>query len=234
MAAEPASKKARTEGSKPTLYSYWRSSCSWRVRIALNLKGVEFDYKAVHLVKDGGEQLADAYAAVNPNKVVPTFVSADEALTLTQSGAIIEYIEETMEGPRLLPVNPATRAIVRSLCGLVGADTQPVQNLRVLRKVAAMSGGDADAAAAAKASFGNWAISNGFDALEAMLAKTAGKHCVGDEVTMADLYIPPQVYNAGRYKVDMSKYPNIMRVHAALDDIPAFVAARPENQPDAQ
>ena len=232
--AQPASKKARTDGAKPTLFSYWRSSCSWRVRIALNLKGVDYDYRAIHLVKDGGQQLTDEYAAVNPNKVVPALVTADGALTISQSGAIIEYIEETCDGPRLLPASAASRATVRMICGLVGSDTQPVQNLRVLRKVKALAPGDDEAKAAAMAGFGNWAISTGFDALEAVLATTAGVHCVGDEITMADLYIPPQVYNAGRYKVDMSKYPNIMRVHDALNELPAFVAARPENQPDAQ
>ena len=237
MADAPAAKKQKTSSTgsgagKPVLHGYWRSSCSWRVRIALALKEVDYEYRAVHLVRDGGEQLKPEYTALNPNQVVPTL--AIDGVTLTQSPAILEYLEETRGGAALLPQGAQARATVRTICALVGCDTQPVQNLRVLRKVMGMVGGEADAKTATKMAWGRWAISKGFDALEATLAKTAGKYCVGDELTMADLYIPPQVYNAGRFGVDMAQYPTIARVQAALEEHPAFKAAHPSAQPDAQ
>jgi maleylacetoacetate isomerase len=224
----PTAKKQKVD--EPILYSYWRSSCSWRVRIAMELKGIKYQYKAVHLVKDGGEQLKDENASVNAMKQVPSLLI--DGNTLCQSCAIIEYLEDTRSAPALLPTDAAAKAKVREICQMVGADTQPVQNLRVLRKVMGMV--PEEEKTKAKVEWGAHWINNGFAALERVLSKSAGKYCVGDELTMADLFIPPQVYNANRFSVDMSQYPTIARIDAELAKLPAFKAAHPSAQPDAQ
>jgi len=192
MSAPPA-KKQKTEST--VLYSYWRSSCSWRVRIACKIKGVDYEYKAVHLVKDGGQQLTNEHAAINTLKQVPAMQI--DGITICQSSAIIEYLEETRSGPPLLPADPLQRAKVREICAMIGADIQPIQNLRVLRKVMGMV--SEEQKQLTKAAWGAHWINNGFKALEQVLLKSAGKYCVGDELTMADLFIPPQVYNANRF-----------------------------------
>jgi maleylacetoacetate isomerase len=229
----------------PQLYSYWRSSCSYRVRIALHLKGLPFATLPVHLVKDGGQQLTAEYAAINPMRAVPA-LAIDGAL-LTQSTAIIEYLEETRGAPAfppLLPADAPSRARVRELCAIIANDVQPLGNLRVLKHVAALvdggagSGADAAAVAAAKeAAKGAWArqyMAAGFAAVEALLARSAGTFAVGDAVTMADVFLAPQVYNAVRFKLDMAPYPTLVRVHAAAEGLPAFKAAHPSAQPDAE
>jgi maleylacetoacetate isomerase len=225
-----AAKKARVASDGVTLHSYWRSSCSWRVRIALALKGVDYEYRAVHLVQDGGMQLKDEYAALNPMKEVPTLVI--DGHTLTQSLAIIEYIDETRGGTALMPVDPLTRARVRALSDIVAQGIQAVQNLRVLLK--AMTLVAEDEKTKTKIAWGKHWIQQGFVALERMLEHTAGTYCVGDAVTMADLCLVPQVYNARRFKVDLSAFPLISRIDATLSALPAFVAAHPDKQPDAQ
>eukprot|EP01094_Clydonella_sp_ATCC50884_P019603 TRINITY_DN3877_c0_g1_i1.p1 TRINITY_DN3877_c0_g1~~TRINITY_DN3877_c0_g1_i1.p1 ORF type:complete len:230 (-),score=81.88 TRINITY_DN3877_c0_g1_i1:640-1284(-) len=210
---------------KPVLYSYWRSSCSWRVRLALAIKGVEYEYRAVHLVKDGGEQKTDEYAAVNPQKLVPSL--AIDGLVLTQSLAIIEYLEERFpDAPRLLPADAAGRARVRGLAEIVACDTQPVQNLRVLVYLGAER----------KMEWGKHWITEGFVALERALASSphTGTYCHGESVTLADLCLVPQVYNANRFSVEMSAFPTIARIHAALVELEPFKAAHPSVQPDAQ
>lgn len=224
----PTAKKQK--GEQPVLYSYWRSSCSWRVRIALEMKGIKYDYIAIHLVKDGGQQLTDQHTAVNPLKQVPALVI--DGHTICQSTAIIEYLEDTRQAPSLRPSDPAVTARVREICNMIGADTQPVQNLRVLRKVMGMV--PEEEKTKTKVEWGKHWINNGFQALEKILEKSAGTYCVGDEITMADLYIPPQVYNAGRFGVDMSQYPIIARIDATVAKLPAFKAAHPSAQPDAQ
>ncbi|KAL8620001.1 hypothetical protein ACOMHN_015283 [Nucella lapillus] len=206
--------------SKPVLYSYFRSSASWRVRIALALKGVEYDYKPVHLVKDGGEQNKEEYKAKNPMGQVPTLII--DGATLTQSLPIIEYLEETRSGTAILPKDSIKRAQARALAEIVNSGIQPLQNVKTLAAF-----GDK------KMEWGKTVITNGFDAFEKMLAETAGKYCVGDEVTIADLCLIPQCYNAqSRFDVDMSKYPTIVRIKEVLEKLPAFIAADFKNQPD--
>ncbi len=213
------------------LHSYWRSSCSYRVRIALAWKGIPYTYVPVHLLKDGGQQLSESYAKVNPMKEVPALVI--DGHTLTQSTAIIEYLEETRPTPRLLPSEPVSRARVREVCNLIANDIQPVQNLRVLKAVAGL----VEDPAAKDAKKTEWAvrtITNGFVALETLLSSCAGKHCVGDDVSMADAFLVPQVYNAERFKVDLAQFPTIERVYRAVIDLDAFRAAHPSAQPDAE
>lgn len=204
---------------KPILYSYFRSSCSWRVRIALAMKGVEYEYKAINLLKS--EQSSDEYKLENPQGSVPTLVINDH--NMSQSISIIEYLDEVYPDCPLLPRDcPIKRADVRRLTMLIAADIQPVQNLRVLKRVGPEQ----------KMEWGHWVIENGFKALERSLKTTHGKYCYGDEVTMADLCLVPQVYNANRFKVDMTQFPIISKVHDELVKLPAFQAAHPSNQPD--
>lgn len=234
-AASPA-KRRRIEDdagqAQPiTLYSYWRSSSSYRVRIVLNLKKLGFEYNAVHLLKDGGQQLKDDYAALNPMKEVPTLLI--DGNTLTQSQAIIEYLEETRSEPALLPQDPAERCLVRQLCCIISNDIQPVGNLRVLKHVASFFE-DKPTQEAKKLEWLHRYMSAGFQALEALMIKCAGKYSFGDEVTMADVFLVPQIYNALRFNVDMSAYPTVSRVYEALKVLPEFAAAEPGAQPDAE
>ncbi|XP_076441760.1 maleylacetoacetate isomerase-like [Babylonia areolata] len=205
--------------AKPILYSYFRSSASWRVRIALAMKGVEYDYMPVHLVKEGGEQNKEEYKALNPMSQVPTLII--DGVTLTQSLPIIEYLDETRPGPQILPKDAIKRAQARALAEVINSGIQPLQNLKTLAEF-----GDK------KMEWGKTVISRGFDAFEKMLTSTAGKYCVGDEVTIADLCLIPQCYNAQRFSVDMSSYPTIVRIKEALEKLPAFIAADFKNQPD--
>ncbi|XP_032237128.1 maleylacetoacetate isomerase isoform X2 [Nematostella vectensis] len=207
--------------SKPVLYSYFRSSCSWRVRTALALKGIEYEYHPIHLLKDGGEQHSDDYKKMNPIGEVPTLII--DGHTLTQSIGIMEYLDETRPDPPLLPRgDPHKRALVRQISMTIASGIQPIQNLKVLQYV----GPDK------KVEWGHYWIDRGFQCLEKMLVQTAGKYCVGDDITMADLCLVPQVYNANRFKVDMSRYPTIARIHEALEQVDAFKEAHPSRQPD--
>ena len=201
------------------LYSYWRSSCSWRVRICLALKGLQYECIPIHLVKDGGEQHKAEYKELNPMEQVPTLVNDD--FILTQSMAIMEYLEESYGGLSLLPEDAIQRAKVRELCEIINAGIQPIQNLSVLQKI-----GDT------KVEWANSAITTGFVGLEKKLAQCAGKYCVGDVITMADACLVPQVMNAERFKVDMERFPTIARINKSLLDHPAFIASAPKNQPD--
>ncbi|GAM24453.1 hypothetical protein SAMD00019534_076280, partial [Acytostelium subglobosum LB1] len=209
------------------LYSYWRSSCSWRVRVALAFKKEKYEYKAIHLIKDGGQQTTEEYNQLNSMRVVPTLVI--DGHVLGQSLAMLEYLEETRPEPALLPTKPAERAIVRQMMQIIGSDIQPLQNLKVLNKLAQMTGDESKKAEWAK----TW-IANGFNGLEALLVKHSGKYCVGDQITFADLCIPAQVFNAHRFNVDMSAYPNIARVNNTLSELPEFQAAHPSQQPDVE
>jgi maleylacetoacetate isomerase len=208
--------------SGTVLYSYFRSSASWRVRIALAYKKVEYEYRAVNLVKDGGEQKKAAYMALNPSGLVPAL--AIDGHTLGQSVAILEYLEETRPEPPLLPADAFLRAVVRQMVQIIAADTQPVQNLRVLNHVEKLGGN--------KQEWAQHYIALNFAALEELLLRHAGRCCVGDELTMADLCLVPQLANAHRFGVDVSKYPTITRIAAGLADRPEFKAAHPDNQPD--
>ncbi|WP_406667265.1 maleylacetoacetate isomerase [Gallaecimonas sp. GXIMD1310] len=210
-----------------TLYSYWRSSAAYRVRIALALKNLPFQLEPVHLVKDGGEQHATRYAALNPAELVPTLVDGD--VVLNQSLAILEYLEETHPEPRLLPQEPAARAQVRGLCQDIACDIHPIDNLRVLQYLSAELGVSDEQKGAW---YRHW-VEVGFAAIEKRLANTAGQYCFGDELTLADCCLVPQVYNARRFNVDMQAYPLLSAISARLEAIPAFFTAAPENQPDA-
>lgn len=213
------------------LYSYWRSSCSWRVRIALNLKGFAYDYEAVHLVKN--IQFSDDYTSKqNPMGRVPTLMV--DGTPLCESLAICNYLNDIRpEAFPLLPDDPLKKAQVLRLVETINTGVQPIQNLAVLRKVMGYFT-EAEKKTEVKMEWGKHWIDSGFSSLEKMLEKTAGKYCFGDEITMADLFLVPQVYNANRFKVEMSKFPNIVRINNELETIAAFKSAHPDQQPDAQ
>jgi len=204
--------------SKAILYNFFRSSASRRVRIALAMKGIDYEYKATHLVK--GEQLSDEYKKLNPQSLIPTLLI--DGQKLTQSLSILEYLEETRPDPPLLPKDPLKRSQARTVALIISADIQPIQNLRVLKAV-----GDEK-----KMEWGKNVIQSGLEALEKVLAETSGKYCVGDSVTIADLCLVPQVYNANRFKVDMSRFPIISRINEELSQLEPFIKSHPSNQPD--
>lgn len=210
------------------LYSYWRSSCSWRVRIALNLKGLAYTYEAVHLLKDGGQQNTEAYRALNPMRTVPTleFEEGGVVRRLSQSMAILEYLEERYRTPALLPAEPLLRARARMLAEMVNSGIQPLQNLSVLQFVKHEMKGDDKSFAA------HW-NARGLTALEAAVKETAGTYCLGETVSFADVYLVPQLYGARRYGVDLTPFPTLTRIEAACEKLPAFQAAHPDRQPDA-
>ncbi|CAG8734835.1 16183_t:CDS:2 [Cetraspora pellucida] len=205
---------------KPILYTYYRSSCAWRVRTCLNWKGIDCEYCFVSILKE--EQKEEKYSDMNPYKLVPTLKI--DGIVLTQSVAIIEYLEETRPEKPLLPKDPHKRALVRSLVQAIAGDIQPLQNLRILLNIESL-GGD-------KKEWAKSCISNGFEGVEKQLAKTSGKFCVGDEVTLADICLLPQVYNANRYEIDMTKFPLIQRIANDLSELEAFKKAHPDNQAD--
>ncbi len=211
-----------------TLYSYWRSSAAYRVRIGLNLKGLSYATVPVHLVRDGGEQHADAYRQLNPQQLVPTL---DDGAVMTQSLAILEYLDEVHPDPALLPRDPVARQRTRALAQLVACDIHPLNNLRVLQYLERELGVGKDARE-------QWArhwMAEGFAAAEAMLAGRGAPDpfCVGATPTLADCCLIPQIYNARRFHMDMRAYPTLARIEARCLALPAFDAARPENQPDA-
>ncbi len=212
-----------------TLYSYWRSSAAYRVRIGLNLKGLDYALVPVHLVRDGGQQHAPDYAALNPQQLVPAL--RDGERVLTQSLAILEYLEETRPQPPLLPVDAAGRARVRALAQLVACDIHPLNNLRVLQFFDRQWN-------VPQAERDDWVLywmREGFAAMETMLATSpdTGRYCHGDMPGLADCCLLPQLYNARRFTLDLAPFPTLRRIEAACLQLPAFDAARPENQPDA-
>ncbi|MDY7227242.1 maleylacetoacetate isomerase [Hyalangium rubrum] len=210
------------------LYSYWRSSCSWRVRIALNLKGLAYSYEAVHLVQDGGRQNTEAYRALNPMRTVPTLEFEEGGLVrrLSQSLAIMEYLEERYRTPPLLPSEPLPRARARMLAEMVNSGIQPLQNLSVLQFVKGELKADDKL-------FGAHWNTRGLTALESAVKETAGTYCLGDQVSIADICLIPQLYAARRFAVDLTPFPTLTRIEAACSQLPAFQAAHPDRQPDA-
>ncbi len=213
------------------LYSYWRSSAAYRVRIALNLKGLSYETRPIHLVRDGGEQHTAEYRALNPQETVPCLLDGDRVIT--QSLAILEYLEEMYPEPgtALLPVDARGRAQVRTLAMAVCCDIHPLGNLRVLQQLEAEFGASEEQRAAWSR---HW-IAAGFKAIEAMLTESAatGRYCHGETPSMADASLIPQVYNALRWKLPMDDYPTIARIHAACNELEAFQRAAPEVQVDA-
>lgn len=210
------------------LYTYYRSSAAYRVRIALNLKGLEHEDTFVHLRRK--DQRAPEYMAVNPQGLVPTLV--DDDTTIGQSLAILEYLDERYPKPPLLPSSAAGRARVRQLAMIVACDIHPIDNLKVLNFLSEDLGVDD---AGRQRWYRHW-VNEGFAALEAILANqtATGTFCHGDTPTIADVCLVPQVYNAQRFDVDLSDYPTIQRINAACLELPAFASAAPDIQPDAE
>lgn len=212
------------------LYSYFRSSAAYRARIALNLKGLPYEYLPVHLVRDGGEQHAPAYRSVAPEGLVPVLVDGDT--TVHQSLAIIEYLDETHPQPPLLPAGAAARAAVRAIALDIACDIHPLCNTRVLKYLGANCGLDKDGS-------DDWIrhwIGTGFAALEIRLAHdpARGAFCHGDAPTLADIVLVPQVFNARRFGVDMGRFPTIAAIDARCAELAAFADAAPAKQPDAE
>ncbi|MBT8048911.1 MAG: maleylacetoacetate isomerase [Xanthomonadales bacterium] len=210
------------------LYSYWRSSSAYRVRIALNLKGIEYRQLPVHLVREGGEQHRAEYRAINPLGLVPALVHNGH--TLVQSMAICEYLEQVFPAQPLLPADAAERARVRGIAQSITSEIQPLNNLGVINYLKReLEAGDNQV----NDWYGHW-IARGFSAVESWLsAASAGTCCHGDAPTLADCFLVPQVYNAERFACDLEPYPNIRRITAHCRALPAFQRAAPENQPDA-
>ncbi|HEX4295423.1 MAG TPA: maleylacetoacetate isomerase [Rhizomicrobium sp.] len=217
-------------GSDFVLYGYFRSSAAFRARIALNLKGIAPELRFVHLLKDGGAQHAAEYKMLNPQELIPALVH--DGHTITQSLAIIEYLDEIVPEPPLLPKDALGRARARAIAYAIACDIHPVNNLRVNQYLKAVLGAGPDAQIAWQR---HW-ISLGFAALETMLARDAetGKFCHGDSPTIADICLIPQMANARRVQLDFSLYPTLARIETQALSLPAFDAALPANQPDAE
>ncbi|MFT3804028.1 MAG: maleylacetoacetate isomerase [Burkholderiaceae bacterium] len=212
------------------LYTYFRSSASYRVRIALNLKGLAWEAVPVHLVKGGGQQHAADFAALNPNELVPVLLDGDAALV--QSMAIIEYLEECHPHRPLLPADPLGRARVRALAQTIACEIHPLDNLRVLRYLEHRFEIDDEGR---NAWYRHW-VETGFAALERMLAdaRDTGRFCHGDIPTLADCCLVPQVFNAERFQVSLAPYPTIQRIAEQCRRLETFQSAAPEAQPDAE
>ena len=212
------------------LYSFFRSSAAYRVRIALNLKGLPYEYASVHLSRGGGEQLRPEFRQVNPQALVP--VLQDGAQTLNQSLAIIEYLDELYPAPALLPKTPAERARVRALSQTIACEIHPLNNTRVLNYLTGVVGTSEDAK---NAWYRHW-VAEGFKALEARLAgnPATGRFCHGDLPGMADCCLVPQMFNARRFKCDLAPFPTLVSIDASCQALEAFQRAAPERQPDAE
>ncbi|MFN3584005.1 maleylacetoacetate isomerase [Phenylobacterium sp.] len=207
------------------LHSYWRAGAPYRVRIGLHLKGLPYDYVPVNLL--AGDQHGAAYKGLNPQGLTPALV-VDDGLVLTQSLAILEWLEETHPEPPLLPRSAADRAVVRAMAGIVACDIHPLNNQRVLKALAGLGVDEAGRNAWAA----RW-IAAGFEALEPMIARHGAGFAFGESPTLADCCLVPQVYSAGRFGVDLSAYPAIRAAAERAAAHPAFAAAHPERQPDA-
>ena len=209
------------------LYSFFRSSAAYRTRIALNLKGLSHDIVSIHLSRDGGKQFSDEFRALNPQMRVPALALAGGEV-LTQSLAIIEYLDEVYASPPLLPTDAVERARVRAAAQLVACDIHPLNNLITLNYLKTTLKHDQ---AEVNAWYAHW-VERGFEALEAMLHP--GPYAFGAHVTLADLCLVPQVFNARRFQVPLDRFPKIVAVDAACLKLEAFDRARPEKQPDAE
>ncbi len=211
-------------------YGYFRSSASYRLRIALALKGIPHEQASVHLTRGGGEQFAPEFRRLNPQELIP--VVEDNGHILIQSLAIMEYLEETHPEPAILPKAPADRARVRAQSQIIACEMHPLNNLRVLTYLTKQLGVSEDAKLAW---YRHW-IALGFTALEGMLAghPQTGRFCHGETPTMADICLVPQVFNAKRFDCPLSGYPTVMRIHDACQALPAFADSVPAKQPDAE
>jgi maleylpyruvate isomerase len=210
-------------------YDYWRSSSAWRVRIALNLKQISVERRAVNLIGNGGEQHAPDFRALNPFSEVPVLVVDDAAgapRAIGQSMAIVHYLEERFPSPPLLPADPWLRARARQMAEMVNAGIQPFHNLSLLQRLRAS--GVADPATIAHQS-----IARGLASLEALAPETAGRFLIGDAPTLADVYLVPQLYGGRRFNVDLAPFPTLLAIETACVALQAFAAAHPDLQPDA-
>jgi len=213
-----------------SLYNYFRSSASYRVRIALNLKGLSYDYVPVHLLEDGGQQFQEPYRSMNPQQLVPLL--DDDGFQLGQSLAIIEYLDEQYPSVRLLPEAVPARARVRQIALALACDIHPLQNLRVLKYLT----GELGLPEEKKQAWVQHWIRLGLEALETDLSRSSftGKFCVGDSPTMADCVLVPQMFSAARFGVDVSAFGTLRSIHAACDALPAFADAHPARQIDSE
>jgi maleylacetoacetate isomerase len=211
-----------------TLYDYFRSTASYRVRIALNLKALSYDLIPIHLVNNGGEQLKPEYQMVNPQGLVPSLKDPDLTSVLTQSLAIIEYLDEKYPTPALLPKDLQIRAQVRAFAQVIACEMHPLNNLRVLKYLKHQLSVSEEQK---QQWYHHW-LSEGFNALEKMLQNSnhQGPYCFGDEITMADVFLIPQVYNADRFEFPMNDFPLIRAIQTQCLQHPAFIQAAPENQ----
>jgi maleylacetoacetate isomerase len=211
------------------LYSYWRSSAAYRVRIGLNLKGLRYETVPVHLLRDGGHQHSAEFREINPQELVPVLQHGNRMLR--QSLAILEYLDETWPAPMLLPTLARDRQRVRALAQVVACDIHPLNNLRVLQYFDRTWN-------VPQAERDDWVkhwMAEGFRAFEAMVSEhpATGTFCEGEVPTLADCCLVPQLYNARRFALDLEAFPTLLRIEAACQALPAFAAARPERQPDA-
>ena len=210
-----------------TLYSAWRATAPYRVRIGLALKGVAYDYVPVDLV--AGEQHKAAYRLINPQRLTPALDLGDGSEIMTQSLAILEWLDETQPEPAFLPMDPRDRARVRAMALIIACDIHPLNNTRVGRAMSAMG--------IEPPRWAKWTerwIVDGFNTLEPMIAKHGDGYCFGDRPGLADICLIPQVYSARRFEVDLTAYPAICAVADRCAEHPAFIAAHPDHQPDAQ
>jgi maleylacetoacetate isomerase len=212
------------------LYTYFRSSAAYRVRIALNVKGIEVQYIPKHLIREGGEHQLDDYLALNPQGLVPAL--EHDGRVIGQSLAIIEYLEEVNPEPPLLPADPGERAIVRSMALSVACDIHPLNNLRVLNYLKDQFVLDGEAVSRW---YRHW-VAEGFRGLEEMAKRSSAdrRHLYGSTVTLADVVLVPQMYNARRFNCNLAAYPTLVAICEHLESLPAFAAARPEVQADAE
>ena len=211
---------------KIKLYSYWRSTAAFRVRIALNIKQIDYQYEAVHLVKNGGQQLTDFYKSKNPQALVPA-LELENGQVLTQSLAIIDYLEEKYPEVSLYPNTSIQKAQAKAMALAIACDIHPLNNLRVLKylKKEAWQQEQVDAW------YAHW-IHQGFAAIEEQLKKTAKHYCFGNEISVADIFLVAQVYNANRFSVSLQEYSKIVKINENCLQNEAFIQALPENQED--
>ena len=208
------------------LYSYFRSSAAYRLRIALGLKGLDYDYMAVNLVKS--EQIEDHYRSLNPIGLVPT-LQRDSEEVLTQSVAILEWLEEQYPSPALLPTDKIARAKVRAIVNVIACDIHPICNLSVTNHLKSEFGADQDTIAHW---YRRW-MSRGFEAIEALVASKSGAFCMGDSVSLADVCLIPQLYNANRFGIELGPYPKLAAINTHCLTLEAFQRAAPRRQPDS-
>lgn len=212
--------------SQLVLHSYYRSSASYRVRIALYLKNLEFEYRAVHLLNNGGEQKSPKYMALNPSAEVPCLIHGDKVLA--QSMAIVDYLDRVFPDPRLFPEDPYLRAQVMQFCEIINSGIQPLHNLRVLERLESQF----KASQSDKDQWNQHWIHRGLENLETLLSKTAGDYAFGNQLTAADVFIAPQVFSSKRFGAKVEQFKTLMKIYDHCMQSSAFQKASPENQPD--